>query len=293
MSKIIGNTVGMGLPKPNLMQTDPTKGDYVKGKEEFLAQAGYGSGQNPPQDGEDGFSPLATVTQTEDGATISITDANGTTTATVTNGKDGKDGADGYTPVKGVDYWTAAEQEAIVQQVIAALGTPVFGRVDGENDIILTGELADGTYTVKYEDGEGNVTEIGTIDLGAPSVFDVPITWQIGVKLNKNDGTVEATNEAKYNASDAIPLVSGARYVVATTNDCYNKMSIVYYNDNDVFVGYQADVWASRECEPEEGQPASADLVIPAGATKIRLRQYEVWNTQGASTKFVTLTGTL
>lgn len=36
MSKIVGNTVGMGLPKPNLMQNDPTKGDYVKGKEEFL-----------------------------------------------------------------------------------------------------------------------------------------------------------------------------------------------------------------------------------------------------------------
>ena len=35
--KIIGNTVGMGLPKPNLMQTDATKGDYVKGKEEFLS----------------------------------------------------------------------------------------------------------------------------------------------------------------------------------------------------------------------------------------------------------------
>lgn len=51
MSKIIGNTVGMGLPKPNLMQNDPTKGDYVKGKEEFLAQAGAGSGQNPPVGG--------------------------------------------------------------------------------------------------------------------------------------------------------------------------------------------------------------------------------------------------
>lgn len=46
MSKIIGNTVGLGRPKPNLMQNDPTKGDYVKGKEEFLAQAGAGSGQN-------------------------------------------------------------------------------------------------------------------------------------------------------------------------------------------------------------------------------------------------------
>ncbi len=38
MKKIIGNTVGMGLPKPNLMQTDPAKGDYVNGKEEFAQQ---------------------------------------------------------------------------------------------------------------------------------------------------------------------------------------------------------------------------------------------------------------
>lgn len=41
--KIIGVTVGSPLPKPNLMQTDPTKGDYVKGKEEFLEQV---SGNN-------------------------------------------------------------------------------------------------------------------------------------------------------------------------------------------------------------------------------------------------------
>ena len=39
-------------------------------------------------DGADGFSPIATVTQTATGATISITDAQGTTTATVSNGQD-------------------------------------------------------------------------------------------------------------------------------------------------------------------------------------------------------------
>lgn len=55
-------------------------------------------------------------------------------------------------------------QEEIVQAVIAAMGTPVFGRVDDENNIILTGELADGTYTIKYEDADGNVTEIGTLN---------------------------------------------------------------------------------------------------------------------------------
>lgn len=34
--KIIGNTVGTTMPKPNLMQNDPRKGDFVKGKDEFL-----------------------------------------------------------------------------------------------------------------------------------------------------------------------------------------------------------------------------------------------------------------
>lgn len=36
--KIIGVTVGTTIPKPNLMQDDPSKGDYVKGKEEFVQQ---------------------------------------------------------------------------------------------------------------------------------------------------------------------------------------------------------------------------------------------------------------
>ena len=37
--KIIGATVGMGLPKPNLTQDDPTKGNYVNGRSEFIEQA--------------------------------------------------------------------------------------------------------------------------------------------------------------------------------------------------------------------------------------------------------------
>ena len=38
-----------------------------------------------------GFSPTATVTQTASGATVSITDKNGTTTANISNGADGQD----------------------------------------------------------------------------------------------------------------------------------------------------------------------------------------------------------
>lgn len=187
----------------------------------------------------------------------------------------------------------SASEESIVQQVIAALGTPVFGTVDGDNNIILSGNLADGTYTVKYEDGEGNLTTIGTIEQGGASTFNVPITWIIGTKLSKTTGEVESTTATDYNASDFIQLAEGASYVIATTNDCYNTMNVVYYDDNNAFVGYQADLWTSRQVEINQGQPASAALVIPSGATKIRLRHYEATTNHGWSTELITLTGTI
>lgn len=44
------------------------------------------------KDGEDGFSPIATVTKEGSTATITITDKNGTTTASISDGKDGTGG---------------------------------------------------------------------------------------------------------------------------------------------------------------------------------------------------------
>lgn len=93
----------------------------------------------PGMPGKDGFSPQVSIEQTESGATVSVTDASGTTTAVIENGKagpagaDGKDGdtgprgpagADGYTPERGVDYWTEADRQQMVQDVIGAL--PVY-----------------------------------------------------------------------------------------------------------------------------------------------------------------------
>jgi hypothetical protein len=90
-------------------------------------------------------------------------------------------------PVKGVDYFTEADKEEIVQAVITALGTPVFGRVDENNNIILTGELAGGTYTLKYEDSDGTLTEIGTITAGGE---EVPTYTNILATALGYDGTI-------------------------------------------------------------------------------------------------------
>lgn len=123
---------------------------------------------------------------------------------------------------------TPADQEAIVQQVIAALGTPVFGRVDADNNIILTGELADGTYNLKYEDADGTVTEIGTLvqSPDAPNYTNwIPLAtdasgnvlngtgYQEGVRLSASSGTVSAiANPSAINATfltGFIPIKQG------------------------------------------------------------------------------------
>lgn len=92
----------------------------------------------------------------------------------------GETSVTGYTPLpeNGVDYNTPADQESVVQQVIAALGMPVFGRVDENNNIILSGtNLPDGSYTLAFDNADGSTTELCKLELsggnagpGEPSV---------------------------------------------------------------------------------------------------------------------------
>ena len=82
-------------------------------------------------DGADGFSPIANVTQVGDTATITITDEDGTTTASISDGVDGQDGADGYSPSASVS------------------------KVGSTATITITDK--DGTTTASISDGDINV----------------------------------------------------------------------------------------------------------------------------------------
>ncbi|MBQ8232439.1 MAG: hypothetical protein IJZ34_11020 [Lachnospiraceae bacterium] len=42
----------------------------------------------------------------------------------------------------------------------------VVGTLDENNNILLSGNLANGTYTLKYENEDGTYTEVGTIEIG-------------------------------------------------------------------------------------------------------------------------------
>ena len=71
--------------------------------------------------GADGVSPTASVTQTDDGAEFTVTDASGTTTATIRNGTDGRDGAPG-----------APGKDAVVDATLTQDGPAADAKVTGE-----------------------------------------------------------------------------------------------------------------------------------------------------------------
>lgn len=95
-----------------------------------------GADGKPGAPGKDGHSPVVTATKSGKTTTISV---DGAAIATVEDGADGKPGAagatgpagapgkDGHTPVKGTDYWTGADKQEIVNNVLAAIpdGTEV------------------------------------------------------------------------------------------------------------------------------------------------------------------------
>lgn len=150
--------------------TGTTSVDVMDGKDGATGPAG--------SNGKDGTSVTvkSVSTSAADGGSNVVTFSDGKT-LTVKNGSKGSAGAagsngkDGKTPVRGVDYWTVADQEAITQEVLAAMGqsAPVFGVVDADNNIILSGNIPDGVYTLKYEQGDGTKTEIGMLTVGSGS----------------------------------------------------------------------------------------------------------------------------
>jgi len=207
----------------------------------------------------------------------------------VFDGADGKDGSDanvtaqnvtaalGYTPADAEKVRQLSEEvdaigtrDQIVQDVLDAIGTPVFGVVDEENNIILTGALADGTYTLKYEFEDGTVSEVGTIEVGSsmPTSGTVELVWENGVKIDKATGV--AGSGSAYAASQHIELWDGYTYTATqqmVNGHIFSGISICYYAEDGSYLGYE-ELWAS------DSNPHTAVFTPLANAATFRVRGY-------------------
>lgn len=105
-------------------QTDETKSDFIKNKPTFLQ-----SGSQTATSTEDGGENIYTFTAS-DGTTSTFVVKNGSKGAAGAQGATGKQGdqgiqgepgAPGYTPVRGTDYWTAADKAEIKAYVDEAI----------------------------------------------------------------------------------------------------------------------------------------------------------------------------
>jgi hypothetical protein len=129
----------------------------------------------------------------------------------------------------------------------------VVGYVDSNNTIILTGALADGTYMLKYEDVDGEQTEIGELTLGADMDINL-LTRAVNSSRQPFIGTngeigyqtgYRIDNNGQYSAKEGmfttgyIPVETGntisienMRYTFMDANGY--RCKIVFYDENFV-----------------------------------------------------------
>lgn len=244
---------------------------------------------------------------TTDTYTITYTD-NTTSTFTVYNGKNGANGspgANGYTPVKGVDYWTDADKAEIASEVFAEMDEAgyvsvaqgvsnagkvlmvdangnltltdvpemgvsgdIVGVVSQNKEIVLTGVLPEGVYTLKYQAEDGTMYDAGSINLESEQV--VPITLHSGKIDYNNGGAIVASDTYLY--TDFIEKGNNKAYKVSLVGEgsCLS-IKVVYYDANGDYLS------TSENNYPEVTNAVTTgtwSVPLIEGAAKFRLRIY-------------------
>ena len=168
--------------------------------------------------GADGFSPIATVAKSGDTATISITDAEGTTTAEITDGTDGTNGADGFSPIATV---TKSGDTATIS-ITDAEGTTTATVTDGVTPTVDSSLSGSSTNPVQNDvitnALNGKQATLTTGDITTTLIADSAITngkidWSsVGVRFYS--GTIgSGTTVTLTNVSGTNALINAGRTV--------------------------------------------------------------------------------
>ena len=164
--------------------------------------------------GKDGVSPIVTVEDLDSGHRVTITDKEGTKTFDVmdgTNGIDGKDGADGHTPVKGMDYFTEADKQEMVDDVIAQI--PPSGVSDVQlNGATIVDENGVATIPIVTSNKGGyGIVRVGNLSNGQMGVRNI----NGAIALAYPEASINGFTNRKAQGSQYSGTVSSANFDLA------------------------------------------------------------------------------
>ena len=227
----------------------------------------------------------------------------------------GSTGAAGTTPVKGTDYWTEEDKANITQDLSNQFDTryipasqgvsnagkilmvdangnltlsdvpnmgatgDIVGVVSESNEIVLTGALPEGTYTIKYEMEDGTVLDVGSVNLSSEQI--IPVTLTLGKIDYNNNGTIVSSDTYLY--SDAIPVEKNKAYRMSLVGEgSVCSVKVVSYDANDNYIGITDYNYPDTTSGATTG---SWVLPVNKDAAKFRLRIYHNSTTYPAATK--------
>lgn len=160
--------------------------------------------------GQDGISPIATVTQTSTGATITITDKNGTTTANIVNG--GPGGTNNYDDLNNKPSINDVELSG--NKTSSDLGLQPAGNYVSDNNYVHT----DNNYTSQEKQKLA----------GLSNYDDTEIKQSIANKVDKVTGKDLSTNDFTSTYKDNVDSNTTARHTHT------NKQVLDNITDTDI-----------------------------------------------------------
>lgn len=236
-------------------------------------------------------------------------------------GEQGIQGEKGKTPEKGVDYFTDGDKAEMITAVMEAIGTPVYGTVDENKHILLSGRnLVDGSYTCSIEMENGNIVPIGAFEKDMNAVVptypnQIPISTDIDGSTFNDIGYMEkrrlgssytvSTLDNENASSPAfvtgfIPVKEGD---VITLENCYidsntisdtsvyghatNALQIGVYGENRLKVGSQNNSWDRMGSSVSSPSAYFKSFVTDANG---HTTQFAIINGLGIGINFIRLT---
>jgi len=226
---------------------------------------------DPGEDGEDGVSPIVSVADITGGHRVTITDATGSRTVDVMDGKEGdpgkpgEDGTDGISPTVSVTPITDGNQITITDKTGPHIFTVMDGKKGDKGDPgevtqetfdELAGQVSDLNQALSAVDDKVDAIADATTDqTETVTRTDFSPAWALGVCLL--DGTTGSSTGYAYTTTTEIPVQAWDKITCGDSRDV-SKASMRYvtcYNGDTV--------------QPSKGAESTTEFTVPYGVTRV------------------------